>query len=286
MKWSACLFLAALSVVGCKTRTSPEVLSELDAENAAPWQGRVTVMSYNIAGPKKPDLAVIAREIKASKADIVGLQEVDHFTLRNFKDSAGELAKKTGMHVAFASARWTMGGRFGNAVLSRWPIAAHEAVEFPHVDSIPDPDGVCTSKYREQRIALVATIQVAKSETITFASTHFGHCVLEQRAAVSALAKKLDLRGPVVLVGDFNAKLMAKDGTTGVVAKDLMDLGMKDAQTNLSQKLPEGVKQRIDWILHSPCWSAQSFAQGELSTSDHRPVTAELELDRAACPAG
>lgn len=268
----------------CKSPSSSFETSDLAGGIKSPeWKGDVTVMSYNIAGPKTPDLDVIAREIKASKAQIVGLQEVDHFTLRNFKNMAGELAKKTGMHVVFESARWTLGGKFGNAVLSRWPITSHKALQLPHVDSIPDPDGLCTSKVREQRIAVVATIKVASNVTLDFVTTHFGHCLLEQQAAVEALGKTLDTRRPVILVGDFNAKLMAKDGTTGTVAKKLNDLGFEDAQTNLSQQLPEGVKQRIDWILHSRCWVSKKFSQGELSTSDHRPVTAQLQLDQAAC---
>lgn len=268
----------AAIVMGCKVRAPGENATEILADQTPTfWQGQVTVMSYNIAAPQRPDLDVIAREIKASKADVVGLQEVDSLTLRNFKDMAGELGKRTGMHVVFEAARWTMGGRTGNAILSRWPIKSHEAIKYPHVDDIPDPTGVCTSKYREQRIGLAATIQVAPDETIVFATTHFGHCLLEQQAAVQVLGQKLDVKGPLILVGDFNAKLVAKDGTPGAVAKGFSDLGLRDAQTNPSQKLPEGVKQRIDWILHSPCWKAHDFAQGELTTSDHRPVTARLE---------
>lgn len=248
------------------------------AKEDPPWNDSTMVMSYNIAAPRKPDLDVIAAEIRSSNADIVGLQEVDRFTLRNFKDMAAQLAKMTSMHVVYESARWTIGGTFGNAILSRWPITHHEVVRFTHVNDIPDQDGVCVSKVREQRIGLVATLQVEANKKIRFATTHFGHCILEQKAAAKALGANLDTKTPVILVGDFNAKLMAKDGSASELGRIFTEQGFQDAQTNPSQKLPLGLKQRIDWILHSPCWKAESFAQGEPTASDHGPVTARLTL--------
>jgi endonuclease/exonuclease/phosphatase family metal-dependent hydrolase len=61
------------------------------------------VMTYNIhhgEGPDgKVDLGRIASAIKAEKADIVALQEVDRGTLRTRqRDLTAELAKLTGMN--------------------------------------------------------------------------------------------------------------------------------------------------------------------------------------------
>lgn len=273
------MWSSSLTVIGCRERSEFSTPAELSSTKG----NDVVVMSYNIAAHMKPDLDTLAREISAADADFVGLQEVETFTFRNFKNTAKQLAEKTHMHFVFEQARGEGIGRFGNAILSRWPIASHEVVRFPHVDSIPDPDGVCTSKYREQRIAIVAKVPTAPGGEVVFATTHMGHCVLEQKAAIETLAKKLDVKKRVILVGDFNAKLVAKDGTPGATAKLIMDQGFREAQTDPTQNLPQAITQRIDWIFHSSCWKAKSFSQGELTVSDHRPVWARL-VPSSSCP--
>lgn len=265
-------------ISSCRTAHEDSTGTLTATPSTATGPVEVKVMTYNIAAPKKPDLEVIAAEINAARADLVGLQEVDKLTLRNFKDMAAELGRKTKMHVIFADARWLMAGRTGNAILSRWPIATHEVVRFPHVDTIADPDKICTSKYREQRIAILSTIKLPSGKSIQFATAHFGHCVLEQQAAVEALKEKLSATKPFILVGDFNANQVLKNGATGKTAKAFTEIGLKEAQADPAQDLPQSLSQRIDWILFNECWEAKDFAIGKISVSDHSPVMANLRL--------
>src|SRR5215469_11464837 len=105
----------------------------------APSETTVTVMSFNIHHGQGTDGVVdlerIARVIRASGADIAGLQEVDrNFAERsNWTDQAAELAGLLDWHVAYganidlsppAPSRPRI--QFGNAVLSRYPIARWE----------------------------------------------------------------------------------------------------------------------------------------------------------------
>src|ERR1044072_7375031 len=104
---------------------------------AAPARGRVrlNVMSYNIhvgiGMDKKLDLARIAEVIKGSRADIIGLQEVDRGVERTGRvDEIRELARLTGMDYAFAHNLDYQGGQYGVAVLSRFPILAIDHMRF------------------------------------------------------------------------------------------------------------------------------------------------------------
>ena len=85
------------------------------------------VMTYNIhvgvGMDKKLDLQRIADVINRERPDLVGLQEVDRGVRRTEgKDEIVELAKMTSMEFAFAPNLDYQGGKYGVAILSRWPI--------------------------------------------------------------------------------------------------------------------------------------------------------------------
>src|ERR1700678_2081046 len=105
----------------------------------APAQTTVTVMSFNIHHGEGTDgvldLARIARVIEASGAGVVGLQEVDrNFAQRSgWSDQVAGLAELLGCHVAYGPnidldppQPGNPRAQFGNAVLSRYPIARSE----------------------------------------------------------------------------------------------------------------------------------------------------------------
>src|SRR5688572_12746619 len=79
---------------------------------------RLRVLTYNIHHAEgtdgKLDLARIARVIHEQQPDLVALQEVDVKTRRTGGvDQAAELAKLTGMHVAFGKGIDFQGGEYG-----------------------------------------------------------------------------------------------------------------------------------------------------------------------------
>ena len=101
------------------------------AENAT-----IRFLSYNIhhgAGiDGKLDLKRIARVIRSASPDVVSLQEVDRKTGRTGGvDQAAELARLTNMNFSFGASMDFDGGKYGNAVLTRFDIIKTQVVSLP-----------------------------------------------------------------------------------------------------------------------------------------------------------
>ena len=87
---------------------------------------RLRVLSWNLwwrFGPWEARRPAIAATLAHIDADVIGLQEVWDDGHVSF---AAELAADLGFHYAFSSQLELDGVRFGNAVLSRWPITNSE----------------------------------------------------------------------------------------------------------------------------------------------------------------
>src|SRR6188768_3816553 len=88
----------------------------------------LAVMTYNIhhaeGMDKRLDVERIARVIRDAKPDLVALQELDAGANRtNRVEQAKELARLLKMHYVFGPAMEFDGGKYGDAVLSRYKIA-------------------------------------------------------------------------------------------------------------------------------------------------------------------
>lgn len=169
----------------------------------------ITVMTYNIQHGRGVDTGVvdlerIAAVIRASGADIVGLQEVDrHWSSRSdFADQATILAASLGMHVVYgANLDWEplVPGeprrQYGTAILSRFPILESRNTYLPKI--VPAS---------EQRGLLKAIIDV-RGVRVRVYNAHLQLNNADERAL--QVATILDLIGtPVesaILLGDFNA---------------------------------------------------------------------------------
>ncbi|MCH2124243.1 MAG: endonuclease/exonuclease/phosphatase family protein [Pirellulaceae bacterium] len=233
---------------------------------------RLRVLSYNIhhgAGVDgQLDLERIAKVILAVKPDLVALQEVDQKTSRSQKiDQPAELARLTKMHVAFGANIEFQGGHYGNAILSRFPIAHQQNHLLPNVD-----DG-------EQRGVLAAEISIPQANaSLRLLATHFDHRTADKERVLSAqtvnaLVEK-DAR-PALLMGDLN----------DVVASETLNLlTIAWSRTN-AQPLPtvpvdEPVRQ-IDFILFRPRqhWKViETRVLDEAVASDHRAIFSVLEF--------
>lgn len=242
------------------------------AEPPSTAPARLRVMTYNIhhgeGMDKRLDLPRIAKIITDAKADLVALQEVDNKTKRTGGvDQAAELARLTGLHGVFGKAMDYSGGGYGEAVLSRWPIAEHKTHALPF------------TKGRESRAALEVRVQPPGMPTIAFVGTHLDHLKddtdrLAQVKEINRLLARPDTP-PAILAGDMNAE------PDSAPMKSLLEHWADTAGPEVVLTCPaDKPTTKIDWVLllKKHGWRViSSQVIDEKVASDHRPVVVELE---------
>lgn len=162
----------------------------------------VTLNIWNNQGPWPERLRLIRKELPTLDAHLVGLQEVLHLDPANTPDQAQAIAEGLGYYTAFASA-WHIGGglQFGNALLSRYPIAAAQSFLLPCEEG------------DETRALLYCSVDAPCGKIPVFV-THLSwqlhrSDVRQQQVAfiVSRIKELAPVDGfPPVLMGDFNAE--------------------------------------------------------------------------------
>jgi endonuclease/exonuclease/phosphatase family metal-dependent hydrolase len=258
------LCLTLLSVVGL---ASPAA--------ATPVVRPLTVLSFNIhhavGADGVFDLDRLAAEIRRTRADVVGLQEVDrHFGERSqWTDEPAELAERLDMHVVYGANLdldpLTPGAprrQYGTAILSKYPIVSWRNTLLPK--ALPT---------EEQRGLLEAVVDV-RGLKVRAMTTHFQHDNADSRvlqaAEVAGIVRAS--REPVVLTGDLNATPETPEITT---LTDLLADAHERAGRGDGYTYPvEAPRARIDYVLTD----ALPFLSRVLTTesSDHRPVLAAL----------
>jgi len=149
-------------------------------------------------------LDMVAEELQALGADIVGLQEASTSTERG--NVAERLANRLGFHYVYAPASfrlfssewinaltsWVMNFTEGPAIISRYPITSWKAYDLPRCGRFTDP-----------RVLLAAEIQIPGGH-LHVLSTHIsGDVCHAQRVKELVLSHRNAF--PVLLMGDFNA---------------------------------------------------------------------------------
>jgi endonuclease/exonuclease/phosphatase family metal-dependent hydrolase len=233
----------------------------------------VRVLSYNIHHGEGTDgvldLERIARVIEQAKPDLVALQEVDVLAERSGKvDQAKELARLTELHVAFGSSMDFQGGQYGNAVLSRWPIASSKVHPLPRFG-----DG-------EPRSVFVCEIDLPdRKEGLSFFATHFGFFAgTEERLASVATIEEIAKTAPsrlAILAGDLN------DLPESEPLEKLTATWKLTSEKPLATVPVVQPSKQIDFVLSRPAdrWRVvETRVLDESVASDHRPILAELEL--------
>jgi endonuclease/exonuclease/phosphatase family metal-dependent hydrolase len=159
----------------------------------------LTLNIWNLSGRWRCRRAAIVAMLRRWSPDVVCLQEV----VANERGNQAEwlAAELDGWSMAYAGAPLAAGNaRFGNAVLSRWPIEASSSAELPHV---PDEREV-------QRVAVHA-----RTGAVDVFSTHLAwqlhDAALRERqvrALVRFVTESADPEAPLgpVVAGDFNAE--------------------------------------------------------------------------------
>ena len=196
-----------------------------------------------------------------------GLQEVDRGVERTQRrDLPAELAKLTGLHVAFENNHAYQGGEYGNALLSRFPIKRVKNTHFKML------------RPGEQRGVLQVVLDVHGRELLCL-NTHIDYrpddaerlMNVEELKAILAAAGAM----PVILVGDFNA---TPDSRTirhlRALLADTWELVGQGNGFSIPVKQPA---KRIDYIWITPA-ALTPLRMEVLRTeaSDHLPLLAEL----------
>ena len=253
---AVCLLMA--SVVGAQPPTKSNEDNGVKESVTLPM---VRIMTFNIRHglgmDGMVDLEGIAGEIRKSGADIVALQEVDRFWPRSgMQDQAGKLAQELGMYSCFAaSLDWGV-RQYGNAILSRFPIACSR-VEF-------------LNSPKERRSLLAADVRIGDYR-LTVLNTHLGLTPQEQSEQLSAIARKLEeVDGPAVLTGDFN---MEADHPL------LALLPSSYAKIHMRVKAPTLFNgKEIDHIFTNIPVEGLFARTQPTDASDHHPVIVDLPL--------
>ncbi|MDR7128129.1 endonuclease/exonuclease/phosphatase family metal-dependent hydrolase [Algoriphagus sp. 4150] len=269
-------FLLLFLMVGfaaCANSEQPTHTLQPDPEK--PKGRAIKVLSYNIHHsnpPSRPDfidLEAIAKVIKESKAEIVGLQEVDVFTSRSGSDlhMAKSLAEMTEMpYFYFSKGIDYEGGEYGTAILSKYPLTDTKTI------LLPAEEGT------EQRTISVATVNLEKGLRYQFANTHLDFS--SERNALSQAEMIVQYFAeetmPVILVGDFNstpdsAPISTLDGSF-----------TRTCRNDCAPTIPViNPKKTIDFIMYrrSGDFTVRNHRViKESYASDHLPVLAELIL--------
>lgn len=238
---------------------------------AGPAARELRVVTYNIRHGRgvddRVDLARTADVLRALAPDLVGLQEVDERVTRSGSvDEAAAIGEALGMHHAFGAFMEYQGGRYGMAILSRFPIVRATPLRLP--------DG------NEPRVALVAEVRLPGGRALAVVNVHFDWVADDgfRHAQAVRLAAHLDsLAMPYVLLGDFNDEPGSRT------------IALFRARASEAEKPADGrftypsvrPEKEIDFIFAAPreAWRAgPARVVAETVASDHRPVAATLIL--------
>lgn len=229
----------------------------------------IKVMTWNIHhGADKDEqdrLLQMGRLIRASGADIVGLQEVDSVCARSWnRDQAAELASQSGMEHVFVKHFDLQGGAYGNALLSRYPIGKVRSFRLPILS-----DSSKTVAF------FIASLHISKKKTIHVAVVHMDYrdaaSRVNQAHVMNDIIKKAGCRH-LILMGDMNAR-------PGTAEISTLTEGLKDV-TNTEDLTFPAVKadRKIDYILTDKTFRKVSSTTLQSADSDHLPVLSVLRM--------
>ena len=193
-----------------------------------------------------------ARVIDATGASVVGVQEIDRFWPRSGSvDQAEELARLTGMQMAFHPTFTRGSAEYGIGILSREPVKA-DYTKLPRAGG-EEPRGVIA----------------ARLEGITVLVTHLSQVSTARAAQIEKLLEVAESADPpVVIMGDFNA---TRRGLNRIA-----EAGFSSGASRSTTFPRRGWGRQIDFIFAGR--GAQVIKVGTLKSaaSDHLPLRAQV----------
>ncbi len=250
------------------------------------------VASGNWSGGSPADretrLLAIAKLLGESEVDVVVLNEVDFNStwsggINQAKYLADQLglsfrAEQTNIDLALPFLSW----RFGNAVLSRYPITDARLVD------LPAPSGVEAVVAAKKR-GLLCTIDPGEGREFRVLAVHLEprsrFVRLESAHCLSRVAGEDDI--PLVICGDFNSTLLGisrsatdtdgESALTSLIRRGNLRATIQDESSGRGFTFPSALPSRtIDWILIPREWAVISHSVPRADLSDHLPVIAEV----------
>lgn len=288
------LLRAAFAVLVTAALTTPLVPGNAQAGGAADAREvGLRVASYNIhagiGADGEFDLGRTAAAIRATGADVVGLQEVDvHWGSRSeWRDEARALAEKLDMRVFFAPIYQLdppeadrPPREFGLAVLSRHPIVHAENHQITRLSTqLPSPEPAPAPGFPEVVINV-------RGALVHVYGTHLDYrgdpTVREMQVADMLAIMREDAGAQQVLLGDFNAPPGAPE--LAPVWDHVEDAWLAaDSDAGAGQTFPAtDPATRIDYITVSPGIGVRAARVPDTPASDHLPVVADLTVSRGA----
>ena len=268
----------ALRPSACWPSTSPTAGGRAEGN----WAGSDAEKRRRVEG--------IARLIADAEADVVVLNEVDFdSTWSGHQNQAEAIARVAGyphrveqrnFDLRFLYGSW----KFGNAVLSRYPIERAELVRLPALRGWEE--ALAGSKQ-----GLVCEVRLSASQRVRLLAVHLEPRSAPVRAASAQamvdLIASSDL--PLIATGDFNAAPAAlPEGDPSAVDRSAVDVLVRSGGLRLPES--DGSAERmtwsstrptraLDWVLAPDGWRFAEYRVIRAQLSDHRPVLATLEYN-------
>lgn len=241
-------------------------------------------------------LEEIASLLREAQLDLVVLNEVDfNCTWSGGVNQAKLIAKEAGFPYIAEQCSYDTGlplftVRFGNALLSRYPIVSAELVDFP---TYLQWEALLGGKKR----GLLCTLQLSEAESVRVLAVHLEH--RDEATRVGSARMIIDLAEeqatPLIVAGDFNSTPLgfplAQIDHEGHNALSLLlgsglfitDLKIGPSPDDLTFPSDEP-NYVIDWVLAPTEWRIVSRRVVHTDLSDHRPVIVEMELESTRSP--
>jgi endonuclease/exonuclease/phosphatase family metal-dependent hydrolase len=267
--------------------------------------GEIRVATFNVAhgrgatddnweengSEKHSRISRIAQRIQQMDADIVVLNEVDFCaTWSGHQNQAEAIAEWAGfphrveqrnLDFRFVYGSW----KFGNAVLSKFPIVDARVIDLPRLRS-------WEAWLAGFKRGILCTLQLTPEKQICVLAVHLEHrseqVRVESARMITDIAVSVDV--PLIAAGDFNS---TPAGFPHAMATDDGENAMEVIkESGVFRSLPETSPGRqdmtysstqptqvIDWILIPKAFSFSDYRVVDTELSDHRPVIATIRLD-------
>lgn len=261
------------------------------------FDGILRIASFNIAhgrGTAKSNfikrremterLLLIASLLNQENIDIVLLNEVDFNSVwSNYYNQAEFIAGKAGFPYIVEQENYNFSSsffriKFGNALLSKFPIKNHELINLPLYSR-------WEASIFGAKKGFIADVSITTDLRISIFATHLDDRSehVRIRCAEKIIAHGQKSPFPFFLIGDLNSSPSffpgAEKDKSGISAMDIM------LKNKLFTTLPKKVlganqmtfssmrpRQVIDWILVPWDWKIMHYKVPNIELSDHRPV--------------